>query len=222
MNISIINHIPSENPLVKPVVVEATADCVLKEMMHTGYGEHNLVVYPDMTVLTEIYSRYFKTSLENKSEFILFLSTYQNVTKVKNLLGDVDLNVAKYEENGSLVILDSVRGYFGSESDVLALIKILSKRAQNQGSLGSCVFADMGLFNLFRKQEDLLRYEVSMPSKFDGYVSIPILCKTFCLYHKSDFSRLAEREKEILFEHHYRNLIIRENDVKNQLLSITI
>lgn len=111
MNISIINHIPSENPLVKPVVVEATADCVLKEMMQAGYGEHNLVVYPDMTVLTEIYSRYFKTSLENKSEFILFLSTYQNVTKVKNLLGDVDLNVAKYEENGSLVILDSVRGY---------------------------------------------------------------------------------------------------------------
>ncbi|HEY5630729.1 MAG TPA: MEDS domain-containing protein [Nitrososphaeraceae archaeon] len=208
--------------MVKPAVVEATADCVLKEMIQAGYGEHNLVVYPDMTVLTEIYSRYFKASLENKSEFILFLSTYQNVTKVKDLLGGVDLDAAKYEENGSLVILDSVRGYFGSESDVLALMKILSKRAQNQGSLGSCVFADMGLFNLFKEQEDLLRYEISMPPKFDGYISIPILCKTFCLYHKSDFSRLEEKEREILFEHHYRNLIIRENDVKNQLLSITI
>lgn len=191
-------------------------------MMQARYGEHNLIIYPDLDVLNEIYSRYFKTSLENKSEFILFLSTYQNVMKVRSLLRDIDLDVARYEENGSLVILDSVTGYFGSDSDVFALIKILSKRAQNQGSTGSCVFADMGLFNLFGKEKDLLRYEVSMPPKFDGYVSIPILCKTFCLYHKSDFNRFTQIEKASLFEHHYRNLIITENDVKNQLSSLAI
>lgn len=208
-----------ENSVVRPVI-EASADRVLQEMMEAQYGEHNLIIYPNLTALTEIYSRYFKSSLENKSEFILFLSTYQNVMKVRSLLKDIDLDVAKYEGNGSLVILDSVTGYFGSDSDILALVKILSKRAQNQGSTGSCVFADMGLFNLFRKEKDLLRYEASMPPKFDGYVSIPILCKTFCLYHKSDFNRFTEAEKELLFEHHYRNLIITENDVKNHLPSL--
>jgi len=142
---------------------------------------------------------------------------------IRSLLREIDLDVARYEENGSLVILDSVRGYFGSDSDLLALIKILSKRAQNQGSSGSCVFADMGLFNLFRRQKDLLRYEVSMPPKFGQYVSIPILCKTFCLYHKSDFNRFSETDKASLFEHHNRNLIISESDVKSdQLLSLTI
>jgi hypothetical protein len=209
-----------ENSVVSPVI-EANADRVLQEMMEAQYGEHNLIIYPNLTTLTEIYSRYFKTSLENKGEFILFLSTYQNVMKVRNLLKDIYLDVAKYEGNGSLVILDSVTGYFGSDSDILALIKILSRRAQNQGSNGSCMFSDMGLFNLFTKEKDLLRYEVSMPPKFDGYVSIPILCKTFCLYHKSDFNRFTEREKELLFEHHYRNLIITENDVKNHLPSLT-
>jgi DcmR-like sensory protein len=206
--------------VVRPVI-EASADHILQEMTQAEYGEHNLLVYPDLAILTEIYSRYFKTNLENSMEFILFLSTYQNVMKVRSLLRDIDLDVAKYEENGSLVILDSVTGYFGSDSDVLALIKILSKRAQNQGSTGSCVFADMGLFNLFRKQTDLLRYEVSMPLRFDRYVNIPILCRTFCLYHKSDFNRFTATEKLSLFEHHYRNLIITENDVKNHLPSLT-
>jgi hypothetical protein len=64
--------------------------------------------------------------------------------KVRSLLRDVDLDVARYEGNGSMVIIDSVTGYFGSDSDILALIKILSQRAQNQGSSGSCVFFDMG------------------------------------------------------------------------------
>ena len=207
--------------MVRPIV-EASADYVLQEMVKSEYGEHNLLIYPDLKVLTETYSRYFKTSLENMSEFILFLSTYQSVTKVRGLLREIDLDVARCEGNGSLVILDSVRGYFGSDSDILALIKILSKRAQNQGGFGSCVFADMGLFNLFRKEEDLLRYEVLMPPKFDGYARIPILCKIFCLYHKSDFNRLSETAKASLFEHHNRNLIITEGDLKSdQLLSLT-
>lgn len=206
--------------MVRPVI-EASADHVLQEMMQAEYGEHNLIIYPNLTILTEIYSRYFKTNLENNREFILFLSTYQNVMKVRSLLRYIDLDAAKYEENGSLVILDSVIGYFGSDSDVLALIKILSKLTQNQGINGSCIFSDMGMFNQFRKQKDLLRYEVSMPLRFDRYVNIPILCKTFCLYHKSDFNRFSETEKVSLFEHHYRNLIIIESDVKNHLPSLT-
>jgi len=87
-----------------------------------------------MRVLTEVYSQYFKTRLDPNKEIILFLSTYQNVNCVSNLR-DVDLDVAKCEEDCSLVIIDSVRGYFGSEADVLCLVKILSKRAQNQSSL---------------------------------------------------------------------------------------
>jgi hypothetical protein len=149
-------------------------------------------------------------------ELILFLSRYQSVNQIKSVHRDTDLDLAGYEENSSLVILDSVKGYFGSDSDILALVKVLSRQAKNQGKVGSSIFADMGLFCMFGQQKDLLRHEVFMPPKFGEYMNIPIVCKTFCLYHKSDFYKLAEMEKASLFEHHYRNLIITENDVKTK------
>jgi hypothetical protein len=58
-----------------------------------------------------------------------------------------------------------------------------------------------------------------MPPKFDGYVNIPKMCKTFCIYHKSDFNRFAEKEKESLFEHHNKNLVIIELDGKPTTLN---
>jgi hypothetical protein len=67
-----------------------------------------------------------------------------------------------------MVILDSARGYFGSDSDILLLIKILSKRAQYQGRVGSSIFANLRLFDFYRQEKDLLKYEVSMPAKFDA------------------------------------------------------
>jgi len=36
------------------------------------YGEHNLLIYPNLRVLTEIYSQYFKTRLDDNKEIILF------------------------------------------------------------------------------------------------------------------------------------------------------
>jgi len=68
---------------------------------------------------TETYSRYFK-NLQNDKEIILFLSTYQNIHPVRDTLADVDLDVGKFERDGSL---DSVRSYFGVE-DKLGILSI--------------------------------------------------------------------------------------------------
>src|SRR5207245_11732196 len=104
--------------MVKPVV-EGHVDHILEEIMQVDYGQHNLLIYPDLIALNEIYSRYFKTRLESNKEIILFLSTYQNIDHVRDVLRDVDLEVARYEGDGSLVIVDSVKGYFVSVTDVL-------------------------------------------------------------------------------------------------------
>jgi hypothetical protein len=101
----------------------------------------------------------------------------------------------------------------------LLFLKILSKRAQNQGRVGCSVFADMGLFNLFGQQRDLLRSEVFMPQRFNGSVNNPKLCKTFCMYHQSDFNSFSEEEKESILEHHHRNLIISEMYLESAALS---
>jgi MEDS: MEthanogen/methylotroph, DcmR Sensory domain len=193
--------------MVKPVL-DGNIECILRELIQADYGEHNLLIYPDLTTLKQIYSKYFKSRLENNREIILFLSTYQSVDSVRRTLRTMDLDVAKYEENGSLVIVDSVRGYFGSESDVLSFVKVISKSAQNQGRSGCSVIADMGSFYLVRKVQELLKYEAYLPLKFGVYEKSLIRCKGFCSYHQKDFNRLSEREKQSLFEHHYRNLII--------------
>jgi hypothetical protein len=47
-----------------------------------------------------------------------------SVDKVRSILKNADMDLEGYEENGSLVILDSFRGYFGSGSNILPLIKV--------------------------------------------------------------------------------------------------
>jgi hypothetical protein len=196
--------------VVKPVI-DGNASYILQQIELTvEYGEHNSLIYPNLRVLTEIYSQYFKARLDAKKDIILFLSTYQNVNCVRHNLRDVNLDVAKCEEDGSLVIIDSVRGYFGSEVDVLCLVKILSKRAQNQSRNGCSVIADMGSFYMIRMVNELMKYEASMPLKFDTYEKSLIKCKAFCTYHQKDFHSLTEDQKQLLFEHHYRNFIVSE------------
>jgi hypothetical protein len=194
--------------VVKPVI-EGNPNYILQQMTDAvEYGEHNLLIYPNLRALTEVYSQYFKIRLETNREIILFLSTYQSVNCVRRNLREVDLDVAKYEEDGSLVIIDSVTGYFGSEADVLCLVKILSKRAQNQSRNGCIVIADMGSFCLIRMVNELMKYETNMPLKFDVYNHGLIRCKAFCAYHQKDFDTFTEDEKQLLFEHHYRNFIV--------------
>jgi hypothetical protein len=199
--------------MVKPVI-DGSADSILHEVEGADYAEHNLLIYPQLSALKEIYSRYFKSRLETSKEIILFLSTYQSVDSVRRTLRSIDLDVTRYEEDGSLVIVDSVRGYFGSESDVLSFVKVLSRRAQNQGRRGCCVVADMGSFHLVRKERELLKHEISVPLKLGGSDDSLIKCKGFCTYHQKDFNRFDENEKRLLFEHHYRNLIVTEQRSK--------
>ena len=84
-------------------VLEGSTDSIFQEMMRSSYGEHNLLIYHDLLALKEIYSRYFKNRLDSNLETILYLSTYQNIDRVRRTLRDVDLDVTRYEENGSLV-----------------------------------------------------------------------------------------------------------------------
>ena len=97
-------------------MIDGNASYILQQIEGTvEYGEHNSLIYPNLRVLKAIYSQYIKARLDAKKDIILFLSTYQNVNCVRRNLREVNLDVAKCEEDGSLVIIDSVRGYFGSE-----------------------------------------------------------------------------------------------------------
>ena len=99
----------------------------------------------------------------------------------------------KYESNGSLVIIDSVKGYQRANFyGVLRLIQLLAIRAQKDSKSGIFSIADTGSFFLIGREKELVNYELSIPKKVD------IKLKAFCCYHKKDFYLgLARINKDI-------------------------
>ena len=93
-------------------------------------GTHCLMVYPDIMTLRAIYSSFTKQQLEDKNEIVLILPYYETTDMVRlvlsgsNVYGDditnnpagySGIDIGRYEKEGSLVIVDSFKGYFGSD-----------------------------------------------------------------------------------------------------------
>ena len=165
-----------------------------------------MLIYPHLSMLRDIYSRYCKSQLETGKEIVVILPTYENISSVRRTLTDNRLDVSRFEKDGSLVILDSVKGYFGSNSNILSIYERLAKRAEGEkgnsrsgsGSGGCSVISDMGSFSFLRKEKELLEYEKSLPG--------------FCCYHQANFDILSENQKEQLLEQHYMNFIITKSN----------
>jgi MEDS: MEthanogen/methylotroph, DcmR Sensory domain len=188
--------------MAKPII-QASPDDILQHMLQSNYREHNMLVYPHLDVLRDIYSRYCKSQLETGKEIIVHLPTYENIPSVRRVLTNTGLDVDRFEIDESLVILDSVKGYFGSNPDILSTFEMLAQRAETEKRGGCSVISDMGSFSFLNKEKELLEYEKSLPLRFDS-----MKCKGFCCYHQSDFDKLSENQKEQLFEHHLKNLIV--------------
>lgn len=200
-------------------------------------GTHGLLVYPDITTLRAIYSRFTKIQLEDKNEIVLILPYYETTDMVRlvlsgsNVYGDditnnpvgySGIDVRKYEKEGSLVIVDSLKGYFGSDQqqennsnsnnntsnknmDFMTFLNVLLRHAERRRKDGVTVLADMGSFYLNNHNgiQELMRYEMSLPEKYYGKN-----LKGYCLYHQKDFERRFGREEQAqLLDSHSRNIM---------------
>jgi hypothetical protein len=198
-------------------------------------GTHCLMVYPDLMTLRGIYSHYTKIQLEENNEIVLILPYYETTDMVRLALSgrdvydDIDNNpfgysgidTSKYEKDGSLIIMDSLEGYFPSEEqsgnndnddnpkgglDFMSFIGILLKQAERQRKVGVTILSDLGSFYHFHNygNQELIEYERSLPKKFDGKN-----LKGFCLYHQKDFERQFSQEQQAsLLDNHSRNIIL--------------
>ena len=207
--------------------ITGSTNDIFEQINQAEYGAHYLVIYPELVMLRDIYSRYVKTHLENNDEIVLITSYYETIDSVRqNLSSQISANndsidIRKYENEGSLIIMDSVKGYFGLDDDddddddklphkdgILTFLKQLVKGAESSGKNGVCVFADIGSFYHYHSSngnnsvDQLVEYELSLPSKYD------MKLKGFCIYHKTDFDkRLAEEQKQKLLNHHGKALL---------------
>jgi KaiC/GvpD/RAD55 family RecA-like ATPase len=116
-----------------------------------------MIIYEDLYTLREIYARFSKKALEQNSEIMLIVTAYETPDTVRNMLSEYEINVQKYESNGSLVTIDSVKGYqrtnFYGE---LRLIQLLTIRAQKDSKSGIFSITDMGSFYLVEKKSSLI------------------------------------------------------------------
>ena len=191
------------------LLVTGSSDNIFEQITQAEYGSHYLLIHPERGIRRDIYSRYVKKQLESNNEIVLMLTHYETADKVRRVLSEGydkendgnGIDVTKYETEGSLVIIDSIEGHFGSD-DLMISVKQLVKKSQSSGKNGVSMISDGGSYFHLHKPQKLMKHEMSMPSKFD------INLKRICVFHRKDFDILSEEQKQKLVKHHGRGLVV--------------
>ena len=188
-------------------IVNADPVTALNTIKAANYGDHNLVVYPCMGQFEEFYVECCKDSLLERSEIFILVTYYQQVSAVRKKLHLSGIDAARYENEGTLVILDSETAYQqnlkeSAEYNIIILTTMLTKQVRARDKKGITLLSDLGTFILNNRIADLLSHELSMPSRFDSKI------RPLCFYHNDDFNVLGEEEKRRICSHHLNNLIV--------------
>jgi len=200
-------------------IVNADPATILKFIKNSNYADHNLVIYPRLEQFEEFYIECCKDSILDRNEILVLVTHYQPVSAVRkkmHLLAGID--TARYENDGTLVILDSEMVYqpnlekTGRDNIIIILTSLLMKQAQERDKKGITLLSDLGTFFLNKRIADLISHElwlrllllgVSVPRRIDANI-----IRSFCCYHKDDFSVLQEEQKNKILRHHSNNLIL--------------
>ena len=140
----------------------------LEKLKQARQGSHYIIVYRDLPTLRKIYSHHTKRQIEEKNEIVLILPHYETPDMVRYVLSQMaKIDVKEYEKQDSLLIIDSIRAYFGSSIDIVSFVKSLVNYADQIGKNGVTVLADMGPFFCYNKLGDLIEYETSVQRTSD-------------------------------------------------------
>lgn len=150
-----------------------------------------------------MYSYYTKSALGQGNEIVLILPFYETTDNVRRVLSEDSacIDVRKCEKEQTLLVMDSLKGYFSSKNGLMPFVQQTVEYARTSGKSSVSVLGDMGSFFYLEKKDDLIDWELTLPSRFE------VRLKGVCLYHKQDFDRrLSESDKQKLTEHHDKTL----------------
>ena len=166
-------------------------------------GSHNLLIYNDLKTFREIYSQYSRALLP-QNEIVVIGTQYEAINDVRNTLRLAGVDIERYLNQGTLFIVDAQHGYQDADSHGMwKLAMSLFTRVKKEGRQGITWFGDAGSFFSFEKIEELMQYELSLAQKYDEDA-----IKTVCSYHLKDFEKLNEIEKQTLFDHHFKSMLV--------------
>ena len=188
-------------------IVNADPAAILKYIRDSDYKDHNLLVYPCLPQFEEFYSECCKDSILERNDIFVVVSHYQHVSVVRKKIYLTGFNAATYENDGSLVILDSEIAYQPASEqtstyNIIILTNILKKQVQERDKKGITLLSDLGTFILNNRIADLISYEQSLLATLNGNI------RSFCCYHKDDFNLLQEEQRKRILSHHLNNFIV--------------
>lgn len=205
-------------------MIKGSLNTILEELNNIEYGEHVIVIHPNLNAFRKIYGNYTKNQLTNNNGTVLLAPHYESINAIKSNLGvsnhstddsDPYLIIApspidtpekdlqKYEKDGSLMIVDSLKAHFDNHLDIKSFIRNLIEHAKNTGKDGVSAIVDMGSFYHHNKIDELIEHELSIPSKYHN-----MKLKRFCIYHQKDFDRLKKEQKDSLYNHHSKKIVV--------------
>ena len=132
---------------------------ILAQLNQIESGAHYILIYGDLITFRQIYSYYTKIQLEENNELVLLLPYYETTDTVRCHLRENEhacIDVRKYEKEGSLAIIYSVRAYFCSTS-IMTFVERLVKHVKHAEKLGKdsvTGIADMGAFFQFNNSKN--------------------------------------------------------------------
>jgi hypothetical protein len=175
-------------------------------------GENAIIIYPNLQTFRQIYTQYVKDQLAKTGEeedddnstrneqlkprIILIATFYETIDSVKHNLNAVGVDVYRYIDNGSLVIVDAFSSYYPDVSGMKKLVASLSQRARKEGRIGVTAIVDMGFFFLFGgdgRATELINYEASLSPKTEGGN-----VRGFSCYHGGNYDTLKDNQKKEL------------------------
>ena len=96
----------------------------LNQIIQADYGAHYLMIYPDLFTQRKLYSGYIHKQIEENNGIILINPFYETTDSVRQNLSKNGTNVTKYEKEKGLVIIDSLKEYFGAQNQICLLKEI--------------------------------------------------------------------------------------------------
>ena len=174
----------------------------LDHMSKSEHGTHSLIIYPDLDTLREIYSNYVHKQIKENNEIVLVNPFYETTDSVRQILSErydhgMD-DISKFEKEELLIIADALEEYLGDQP--LIYVKKSLENYAKMGKNGVSVLADLGAYPHKSMYNDLVDYELSLPTKYD------VQMKGFCLYHQKDFDKFSDEQQQKLIEHHGKAL----------------
>jgi hypothetical protein len=160
---------------------------------------HDLILYKNIDVLKDWCLQFCREALLDSNEIVLILSEYDSIKYALNDLTNNNFPLGKMKNDGSLVIVDSKKGFYSMLDrfvGIIIMVKMLLTRSETHRKNGVTVISDTGIFFHLNRIDDLIKHEEMIFSTVSNRVKI------ICAYNNNDYAHLNDEQKQLLQSRH--------------------